>query len=182
MYPPLTKVEILPNNDKAGGIAAPDFITGYHKVKLSRDPDAPRAIAEKYSKHPASLQAVADKLGFKPTELLADPQKLYAYVFLHELGHTVQYDQYDAYNFATKQGRDYAALPVPDMSPRGLQEMLETADGPNWVTDNWEQLQTTHAVETTEELVALQGIAYRQMFHESFADDFAVAVMHSMQS
>jgi hypothetical protein len=183
--PSLAHVEIVRNESDAGGYAVVDFVAGNHKVYLPLAPESPQLVVEKYSKHPIALEVIAKVLKTDANSLLNDPKKLYTFVALHELGHAVQFGEYmdNPLDFEDARRKAYASLPVPNMGPVRLSEALSkpTSDARLWVEQNWDSLRLSHEISTTEELVALQGLSYRQMFHEGYADRFAALVMTSME-
>lgn len=125
----------------------------------------------------ASAVASMAKMGFDDTNL--DAKWLSGFIFLHELGHIVDYAKnYPNLTQKNKQREaEMATLPVPGMSPPALRVKLES--DPKW--NDWfvraiPVLKHKYGVETVDELIALQDSAYRSTSMEDFADQFAARV------
>lgn len=181
-FPELRAVVVQPiEQGKFGGTSRSRFAeqndTGREVLQIDNREGADEALLREMQSYPGSVARVAALLNMDPNEIT--PKKLQCFVMLHELGHTLDLtrnaktpEEFDKLRQDHRSQK--ATLPVPGVSASrlrrpGVQEQILQQD-PDILSRN--------GVATYEELVALQERAYRDLPKESYADQFAAAVMN----
>lgn len=170
----LVGMELDKDNPPVGS-ARPVWATtsGRHEVRIRNDDAAMDKFDEYIEEFDETNQIFADLLGIPLEQLTAE--KLLQFAFLHELGHTVLYDDFkknpDKYRQMVK--KEKTNLPIAGQSVR----FLTTQEGKQYVKEHWTEISSTLGVSTFEELQDLQEKRYRAMKQERFADNFAAQVM-----
>lgn len=127
-------------------------------------------------RHKSVLASVA-KIGFNPEGF--DAKALAGFIFLHELGHIVDF-MHNAPDFDShteRRNADMATLPVPKFNPVTLLKFLDTEDGKNWFAKAKSALENKFGVTTPSELVDYQDVQYRALPTEDIPDKFAAEVI-----
>lgn len=182
LEPRLMNMKIVPiedANEKAHGYAVAKDVSesGEYEVHIRlNDLDE---VLDYYSAaigdFPASTEIINKRLRHvEPNKVT--PQLLYVQSVLHEMGHVVEYmdheDNMGGLRQRNKQER--AALPLGYTS---LTKLVDpTSELRQRVDQHWDELSSKHGVESVEELVGVQGEAYRNLTSETVADNFATDV------
>lgn len=171
------------NNGSLPG-ARQSFADGRHSIDIPLEATSQNRLRDMITS--GGLAHIAETLGMQPEELAQRPDLLYIHAGIHELGHIVQYQQYasDPEAFEQQRQREIAALPIPGWNHINLlKDALadENSELSVWVRGNWEMLQKRYEIQSVEELINVQSIAKRNMFHERFADEFATRVIKAIE-
>lgn len=164
--------------------ASPGFSDGRHSVVIPLEANTPNVLRDKISS--GGLSHIAESFGMHPEELAQRPDLLLIHAAIHELGHTDQYRQYesDPEAFGERRQQEIDELPVPgenriDVLRAALND--ESSSQSTWVRSHWEALQKQYGVQSARDLIDVQSKAKRNMFHERYADAFAVRVIKGVE-
>jgi hypothetical protein len=182
-YPGLDDIEIRPGGStdyrhlaSTGGFATHKSLTesGRYNITVNTD-DGMAHYDNLLAKRRASAEASAGKLGIKPGEITS--RQLSAFIFLHELGHIVDYMENapDQATHEARRARDKGALPVANYNPVQLMSFLKSEAGRKWFNDP--NVKQYYGVDGPAELLAKQEAAYHSMETEDIPDRFAAKVM-----
>lgn len=133
--------------------------------------------AELLERRKNSVVASFEKMGFGVETL--DPKVLAGFIFLHELGHLVDFME-NAPTIEQKKMRrnaDMSTLPVSGYNPVQLMNWLPTEGGATWFTGAKQALNALYGISTMDELAALQDDRYRALPTEDGPDRFAAEVI-----
>ena len=137
-----------------------------------------------------SVKIVLEKLGLALEKV--DAKILNLLIFLHEVGHgrdyIVNYLNNPIYPDKDASNDDWYehyenqlnALPVPGLDPTDLRIRLKELGGLQAFRVSYPELDLIfqkHNIQNEEDLLRVQEVAYRNLPHESYADDFACKVL-----
>lgn len=133
----------------------------------------------------ATIQHCADLLGIDTGQL--SEKLLSNFIFLHELGHVVDYvENYQDFERKDEtRKRELNALPVPGRTPATLAQELSdrSSDLMGYInSEKGSEWFNALGVKDTDELYALQEKAYHMTKMESFADNFAKEILLELKS
>jgi hypothetical protein len=121
---------------------------------------------------PSAYTIMSERSGLRPEQ--ATPRVMYVHALFHEMGHVSrQYfdNESDPAAYQRKLKKDKVALPIGNATTSAIVTLgTPTRD---FVDANWDQVQEQLGVETLDDLVHLQAVAYRNMPSEAEADSFA---------
>jgi hypothetical protein len=184
-FPELADTRLVRGKDKTMPYAEQGIKSTPHTVTVPLGEASVAFLQHKFEEHPTTLRHMAEQLRTTPEALLADSELLYAFVFLHELAHTVQYNQVrDDPEALNRQRRaEWDRLPVPNTQFSQLRiELLDNnSDTSKWVDANWQRLQRRYGISTKEELLVVQEGAQRKLHTELFADRLAADLLRHMR-
>lgn len=149
--------------------------TGKHAIVVNTD-DGIEHYERLLKERRASVESNMQRMGFDGAAL--DAKWLAGFIFLHELGHIVDYIRnYPDYEAKMQQRTaEMATLPFPGRNPVEMLSILQQPDGKVWFDKAKDTLQKKYGVDSIESFVALQDRAYRATPMESYADQFAADV------
>jgi hypothetical protein len=127
-----------------------------------------------------SAEICAEKSGIEKNAIT--PVQLASFIFLHELGHIVDFikNAPDKATHSERRKRDMDTLPIPGYNPAQLAQSLETSDGKKWFFANAKTLKKHFGVSSFYELLKLQETAYHSVETEDIPDQFAVRIMKKL--
>ncbi len=176
--PTLKRVRVVPidPSDKSRiGCAKNGFQDGdgVHSVFINMSPAGLELARHHLVDDKFPVQLIAEMVGSELEDFT--PENLIRFMFAHELGHTLFYEQFTDNPSEYKKLTDFefSKLPIPNVRA----SWLTTDEGRKWVAENWQAIQHNLGVSTFDELVSRQARAYRQMRQERFADDFAIKLL-----
>ena len=183
--PSLATVEIIASGSKhdpilsgTGGRAVhcDDSPTGKYQVIVNTD-DGLAHYEKLLSTRKQSAEASIKKIGLDPVAL--DAKLLAGFVFLHELGHIVDFMQNAPTKELHEQRRhsDMEKLPIPQYNPVDLLLFLSRTEGQNWFSKALPALTSHFGVHSPDELIQLQDERYRSLPTEDIPDQFAAKVL-----
>jgi hypothetical protein len=121
----------------------------------------------------SSMEKNAMRLGI-PSEVF-DSKALAGFIFLHEIGHIVDFikNAPDLNAHDVRRQADLDSLPIPKYNPVVLIKFLDTSVGAEWFEKAKPALEANFKVTTPEELIELQDDCYRSLPTEEIPDKFA---------
>lgn len=138
----------------------------------------------------AAVEIMANKLGVAFENI--DAKILNLLIFLHEVGHGKDYISNYRGNAAYSSREDadnewhkhfehqLKSLPVPGLDPTDLRLMLKELGGWQAFKAHYTNLNSVfnkYNIQNEEDLLRVQEVEYRNLPHESYADDFASKVL-----
>ncbi len=150
--------------------------SGQYEIIVNTD-DGLEHYENLLKKRRESVKASMEKMGFDSENV--DAKVLAGFIFLHELGHIVDYmnNAPDISVWEKRREAEMATLPVPKYNPVTLVIMLATPEGKLWFDRARTALENNYRVKSAEELVSLQDKRYRSLPTEDIPDQFAAKVM-----
>lgn len=178
--PRLSEVDILPipeDNKTSVAHARPAWETesGRHTIFINTNhADALQRCKKVVDTIPGAREIFAGQLQMRPEDIT--PEQLLRLAVLHEMGHAVDFMNFEADPKALTERdvRHKAVLPVANLAVSALIE--RAADTSVWGEYFMSGNRGSAGVETNDELFALQHEAYRGMPGEQAADGFAAMV------
>jgi hypothetical protein len=127
-----------------------------------------------------SAEICAEKSGIEKNTIT--PVQLASFIFLHELGHIVDFikNAPDKATHSERRKRDMDMLPIPGFNPAQLAQSLETSEGKKWFFDNLKALKKNFGVRSFHELLKLQETVYHSVETEDIPDQFAARIMKKL--
>lgn len=153
--------------------------TGRYEVVMNTD-DGIEHFERLLSTRRASAEISAKKIGIEKNKIT--PEQLASFIFLHELGHLVDYmdNAPDSATYSERRNRDMEKLPIPGFNPAELAKSLETREGKKRFFDNVRSLHSKFGISSMHELMVLQETAYHDVETEDIPDRFAARVMRKL--
>lgn len=181
--PELADIKIT-RNDNVPPMAKDSFKDGRHQVIIPLGATSPNTLRDKFSS--GSRAHIAQLFGMQPEELTQRPDLIHTIATIHEMGHVVQYKQYESNPnaFKVRRQQEIQNLPVPGQNDISiLREALKDKNSSQsiWVREHWGELQRKYNVQNIDDVITLQAKAKRTMFHERFADEFALKVIKGVE-
>ncbi|MCX6766687.1 MAG: hypothetical protein NT170_02815 [Candidatus Moranbacteria bacterium] len=143
---------------------------------------------EKYQKliqdRKSSVEMCANMLGISPEDIINNPRILKLFIFLHELGHGHEYINYfqkkmladknfdPIAQWNERSNKELMILPVPGCTPPRVLEMHNAGELRGYYQKYNEHYRSV-GINSPEELIVAQDIAYRKLPKENYADNFA---------
>jgi hypothetical protein len=157
--------------------------TGQYEVHIRLDnlDDILAMYSEAIYKAPDSVAIIADSLNITPDQVT--PQLMYVQSILHEMGHLTEHMDHEKQQATSnekletpkeRRKREMAALPIGNVTVGQLIDPESKAS--RFVADRWEDISSHFGIASNDDLIALQGIAYRNLTSEQIADNFAADV------
>lgn len=152
--------------------------TGRDIVSINMEPGSIEDALAKLEQRPATKRIFMDYLGIQDPAQLT-PTRVMAHIFLHELGHTLDYarliDGAEAYKkFRERRKQEKANhLPIPGVK---VGQLLNPAYQARLLELNPDLFKNL-GVSGFSELAAKQEVGYRHMPTEVFADSFAATIL-----
>ena len=105
------------------------------------------------------------------------PKELAGFIFLHELGHIKYYlkEAPDIKAYEAQRKEEMKTLPIPGYTPAQLIIFFESPEGKDWLRG---ALSARMGVQTPEDLLYLQEVAYHDLPTEDYPDRFAASVLN----
>lgn len=168
--------------------------TGKHEVYVRlNDLDHTLSLFDNLMKHTPKMTAVvAESLGLQSSEVT--PQLMFVYSTLHEMGHTLEYMDYEAAGKTPAEHKHDSSLEREKL-PIGnlLASHLLSDNHPNraYVIQNWDAVReaasknysdyigTQSSISTMEELIDATAHVHRISKFEAAADRFAATVLQT---
>jgi len=182
--PILEKVVIVPSRaDKrlknAGGRAIPPDVSKSGQAELHIVTSGGwKPYKQIMASRKATATMTAEKLGIEPAQL--DEKLFAAFVFVHELGHVVDWSQQFGYNRNNRRNTrlsEMAMLPIPHWLPS---EVLKSKrEATKYLSRHKDHL-ATKGIHSYEELAQAQDLAYHSMPTENRPDIFAARVVKKL--
>lgn len=151
-------------------------ISGRHEVRIRLDDldGILEAYESALESRPAVVEHVGQMLGLQPEDMT--PQLFYVFSMLHEMGHVDDYMEHEdnPEEFRRKKRMSEASLPLGRVSTT---ELLDPSTELHQKVMSNQDLFDRHGVSDIKELAAVNLIAYRNMRHEKYADEFATQVL-----
>jgi hypothetical protein len=145
---------------------------------------------------PTAIELVAEGLGVAPEDIT--PELLEAFIFLHEYGHAKDYltnyrgesdNATHSHEEAIQEWNEHykaslLSLPVPGFDPSDLRTEVTACGGVQAFYEQHPNLVNPHGITplTQDDLFREQEMAYRNLPHEKYADDFAYTLLASQQA
>lgn len=152
--------------------------TGRHQMGVNMVPGTVESVLVQLEQRPSTKKIFMDYLGITDPAKLT-PKRIMAHIFLHELGHTLDYirliDSPEAHKRFKKRREEEGAihLPIPGVKTGQLLDPEYQAKLLALNPDLFERMK----VSGFSELASKQEIGYRHMPTEVFADSFAAAIL-----
>ena len=181
-FPELRGVVVQPiEPGKFGGTSRSRFAakneTGHELLQIDNREGADEDLLREMQAYPGAIARVAALLDMNPSEITT--KKLQCFVMLHELGHTLDRtrnaqtpEEYERLRAEYKT--QLASLPVPGIPA----SRLRVPGAREQILHEDPDILTRNGVTSYEELIYLQERTYRNLPKESYADQFAAAVMN----
>ena len=128
----------------------------------------------------SSAEISAQKVGIEKGKIT--PEQLASFIFLHELGHIVDFmkNAPSATVYSKRREQDLATLPIAGYDPSKLAQLLESPDGKKWFFKNLRSLHNSFGVSSLNDLMVVQETAYHGMETEDIPDQFAARIMKKL--
>jgi hypothetical protein len=181
--PRISEIAVVPITDpaeKRPAFARPAWETGRHEIHIRLDnlDDTLGIYKDVMQKSPGTVQEIAKTLDIQPTEVT--PQLLFAQSILHEMGHTLEFFDYQEQG---KTSEDHARDSKIEAAKRPLGGLVASRLlDPNSkqyqaIVNNWDAVSRKEGVNSPEELFDKTAVAHRHTKFEHDADRFAATVL-----